>query len=101
MRKDVYERMKIMKQDGIKPNYTEIARRWNCDALATPSYNLQPHYQLCDPYIKLRICWYYSYPKNLSLVSSTAPYSFASLLWSLTRRLRALKNALFQSSSCS
>lgn len=31
MRKDVYERMKTMKQDGIKPNYTEIARRWNCD----------------------------------------------------------------------
>lgn len=24
------------------------------DAVATHSYNLQPHYQLCDPYIKLR-----------------------------------------------
>lgn len=38
MRKDVYERMKIMKQDGIKPNYTEIARRWNCDYRTVKRY---------------------------------------------------------------
>ena len=38
MRKDVYERMKIMKQDGIKPNYAEIARRWNCDYRTVKRY---------------------------------------------------------------
>ena len=31
MRKDIYESMKIMKQGETKPNYAEIARRWNCD----------------------------------------------------------------------
>lgn len=30
MRKDIYERMKIMRQGESKPNYTKIARRWNC-----------------------------------------------------------------------
>ena len=28
MRKDIYERMKTMKQEGVKPNYAEIARRF-------------------------------------------------------------------------
>ena len=31
MRKDIFERMKIMKKEGTKPNYAEIARMWNCD----------------------------------------------------------------------
>lgn len=31
MRKDIYERMIIMKKEGIKPNYAEIARRRDCD----------------------------------------------------------------------
>ncbi len=29
------------------------------DTVATPNYNLQPPYQLCDPYIKLRIYRYF------------------------------------------
>ena len=31
MRKDVYERMRQMKKEGIKPNYAEIGRMMNCD----------------------------------------------------------------------
>ena len=31
MRKDVYERMRQMKKEGIKPNYAEISRMMNCD----------------------------------------------------------------------
>ena len=38
MRKDIYERMKIMKQEGIKPNYAEIARRWECDYRTVKRY---------------------------------------------------------------
>lgn len=38
MRKDIYERMRIMKQDGVKPNYAEIARRWNCDYRTVKRY---------------------------------------------------------------
>ena len=38
MRKDIYERMKIMKQEGVKPNYSEIARRWNCDYRTVKRY---------------------------------------------------------------
>lgn len=38
MRKDIYERMKIMKQEGIRPNYAEIARRWNCDYRTVKRY---------------------------------------------------------------
>ena len=38
MRKDVYERMRIMKNEGIKPNYSEIARRWNCDYRTVKRY---------------------------------------------------------------
>ena len=32
-----------------------MAINTNCDALATPSYNLQPPYQLCDPYIRCKL----------------------------------------------
>ena len=38
MRKDIYERMQIMKQEEIKPNYAEIARRWNCDYRTVKRY---------------------------------------------------------------
>lgn len=31
MRKDIYERMKIMKQDEIKPNFAELAKIYGCD----------------------------------------------------------------------
>lgn len=31
MRKDIYERMKIMKQDKIKPNFAELAKIYGCD----------------------------------------------------------------------
>ena len=30
--------MKIIKQEGIKPNYAEIARRWNCDYRTVKRY---------------------------------------------------------------
>ena len=38
MRKDIFERMKIMKQEGAKPNYAEIARRWDCDYRTVKRY---------------------------------------------------------------
>lgn len=38
MRKDIYERMKIMKQGETKPNYAEIARRWDCDYRTVKRY---------------------------------------------------------------
>lgn len=38
MRKDIYERMKILKQDNIKPNYAEIARKYDCDYRTVKRY---------------------------------------------------------------
>lgn len=38
MRKDIYERTRIMKPEGVKPNYSEIARRWNCDYRTVKRY---------------------------------------------------------------
>lgn len=38
MRKDIYESMKIMKQGEAKPNYAEIARRWDCDYRTVKRY---------------------------------------------------------------
>lgn len=38
MRKDIYERMKIMKVGEAKPNYAEVARRWNCDYRTVKRY---------------------------------------------------------------
>ena len=31
MRKDIYERIQIMKKNDIKPNFSEMARIYNCD----------------------------------------------------------------------
>ena len=38
MRKDILERMKLMKQEGIKPNYAEIARKYDCDYRTVKKY---------------------------------------------------------------
>ena len=38
MRKDIYERMLFMKQEGIKPNYAELARRFGCDYRTAKRY---------------------------------------------------------------
>ena len=38
MRKDIYERMKIMQKDGIKPNYAKIARQMDCDYRTVKKY---------------------------------------------------------------
>ena len=38
MRKDIYERMKLMKKDGIKPNYAEVARAYGCDYRTVKRY---------------------------------------------------------------
>jgi len=38
MRKDIYERMQLMKQEGIKPNYAELARRFGCDYRTAKRY---------------------------------------------------------------
>ena len=31
MRKDILERMRILKHDNIKPNYAELAKQLGCD----------------------------------------------------------------------
>lgn len=38
MRKDIYERMKILKEENIKPNYAEIARKYGCDYRTVKRY---------------------------------------------------------------
>ena len=38
MRKDIYERMKLMKQEGIKPNFAEVARKYDCDYRTVKRY---------------------------------------------------------------
>lgn len=42
MRKDIYERMKMMKEGNVKPNFSEIARRQDCD------YRTVKHYYESD-----------------------------------------------------
>lgn len=53
MRKDIFERMKIMKQEGIKPNYAEVARKYDCD------YRTVKRYFTADP-AKIKTCEYHS-----------------------------------------
>lgn len=59
MRKDIYERMLLMKNEGIKPNYAEIARRLDCDYRTAKKYfdndqktfeNKKPRPSLLDNY---------------------------------------------------
>jgi len=38
MRKDIYERVKLMKKDDIKPNYAELARIYDCDYRTVKRY---------------------------------------------------------------
>lgn len=38
MRKDIYEVVKKMKEENVKPNYAELARRWNCDYRTVKRY---------------------------------------------------------------
>lgn len=38
MRKDIYERMKLMFKEEMQPNYAEIARRYNCDYRTVKRY---------------------------------------------------------------
>ena len=68
MRKDIYEVIKKMKQDNIKPNYAELARRWNCDYRTVKRYfeqdvvptrkklkpsKLDPYRQIIDDKVEL------------------------------------------------
>ena len=38
MRKDIYERMKMMKNEEIKPSFSEIGRRFGCDYRTAKKY---------------------------------------------------------------
>lgn len=38
MRKDIKERMILMKNDGIKPNYAELAKQYGCDYRTVKKY---------------------------------------------------------------
>ena len=59
MRKDIYERMKIMKKDEIKPNYAALAKQLGCDYRTVKKYyeqdlsgkvNKPPKPSILDPY---------------------------------------------------
>ena len=59
MRKDILERMKILKQDDIKPNYAELAKQLGCDYRTVKRYyendintltNRKPKPSILDPY---------------------------------------------------
>jgi transposase len=38
MRSDIYEEVSLFKMDGIKPNYSEISRRFDCDPRTVKRY---------------------------------------------------------------
>jgi transposase len=38
MRSDIYEKVSLFKMDGIKPNYSEISRRFDCDPRTVKRY---------------------------------------------------------------
>jgi transposase len=38
MRKDIFEAVERMKKEGIRPNYSELARRYNCDYRTVKKY---------------------------------------------------------------
>lgn len=38
MRKDIYERIQILKMDDIKPNFAELAKTWGCDYRTAKKY---------------------------------------------------------------
>lgn len=59
MRKDILERMKILKQDDIKPNYSELAKQLGCDYRTVKRYyendidsnkKRQPKPSILEPY---------------------------------------------------
>lgn len=59
MRKDIKERMILMKQDDIKPNYAELAKQYGCDYRTVKKYFessaedlklIQPKPSILDPY---------------------------------------------------
>lgn len=59
MRKDILERMRILNQDDIEVNYTELARQYGCDYRTVKRYfkcNLdeigkrEPKPSILDPY---------------------------------------------------
>lgn len=41
MRKDIYERIKVLKMDDIKPNFAELAKAWGCDYRTAKKYFYQ------------------------------------------------------------
>ncbi len=41
MRKDVYERIQILKMDEIKPNFAQLAKTWGCDYRTAKKYYYQ------------------------------------------------------------
>ena len=41
MRKDIYERIRVLKMDEIKPNFAELAKAWGCDYRTAKKYFYQ------------------------------------------------------------
>ena len=54
MRKDIAETLRVFLMNGIKPNYSKIAKQFNCDARTVKRYflncqNLNVGYHEVDP----------------------------------------------------
>lgn len=45
MKKDIFERMKLMKKQGIKPNYSATGRIFGCDYRTSKKYYESDNYE--------------------------------------------------------
>lgn len=41
MRKDIFDYLEALRKDGLKPNYSFIARKYNCDARTVKRYFME------------------------------------------------------------
>jgi len=48
MRKDIFERMKLMQKEEVVPNYAEIARRYECDYRTVKKYFENKEITVCQ-----------------------------------------------------
>ena len=89
MRKDISEYMKQLQKDGLKPNYSEVARMFNCDYRTVKGYyehpekdsvrvkkpsKLDPYKQIIDDKLALK-CSYYSIYKFIEKQGYPGKYS--------------------------
>lgn len=90
MRIDIYERIKILKMDNIKPNFSELAKTWGCDYRTVKKYfykdnnkppirkripsKLDPYKEIINEKLKL-CCSYNSIYKFIQKKGYTGKYT--------------------------